>query len=551
VQIVALDHCGNLATAANGELELQATGCEGLPQHLSLSPLEGGRRRIEGVRFGPGLHQIQVTDPQRGISAASNPVRCAAEHGYRVYWGELHTHCYDSSLWLDLNATTDPDYNYRYGRDVSRLDFCCLNFHLYLENGFAGQEQAWALLQEAAARHHVPGRYVTFVGFETHGFGGDRCIILNGDRFPDVRLRKLYGDNSRRHLESEADLLRAFDWAAGLGAMVTGHVGGTPTDLDYHDPRVQWSVELASMHGNFEWFGQEALQRGLRVGFHGASDGHVQTPGHPRRPGSGGRNGDLNRRDTGYGSGCLVGVLAKELNREALWEAFCARRTYATTGARMWLVFRLDGQPMGSELALEGPPTISARVIGTAPIKRLELVRDDRLLHTQPGDGFEAALAFRDAGCPRGEHYYYLRVSQHDGEIGWSSPVWATRTSGPEKADPALPAWNTDDAKVLVALSPTEAREYESQLLDYLRREEDAGRWEGIRAVQVIDSPLGRYALLLGYDHKHQERVHFKVFIDYPDMVLRMDLGWRDFGQFRNPAAAAFEDYREGPRPIR
>jgi hypothetical protein len=84
-----------------------------------------------------------------------------------------------------------------------------------------------------------------------------------------------------------------------------------------------------------------------------------------------------------------------------------------------------------------------------------------------------------------------------------------------------------------------------------LQREEDASRWEAIQAVQVVASPMGRYALLLAHDRKHQRRVHFKVFVDYPDMVRRLDLGWRDFGQYRNLAAAAFEDYQDGPRPIR
>ena len=63
---------------------------------------------------------------------------------------------------------------------------------------------------------------------------------------------------------------------------------------------------------------------------------------------------------------------------------------------------------------------------------------------------------------------------------------------------------------------------------------------------------MGRYALLLAYDRKHDRPVHFKLFLDYEDIVLRIDLGWRDFGQYPNLAAMAFADYgrEEGARAI-
>ena len=544
VQVVALDACGNLAPGAAAQLSMEAPGCSDLPDSCFLSPLESGRKQFRGVSFPEGVSQIKVLDQERQIEARSNPICCEPQQDMRVFWGDIHNHAYDSSLWLYLTPTTDPDYNYRYAREISRLDFFCLNFHLFLEHGFNEQDRAWQMVQEAAAQHHQPGEYVTFSGFEYHGFGGDRCQIFNGDLVPGVRLKDLYGSNTRRPLESAEDVQRLFDFAADTGSMVTCHVGGNPTDFRYHDPRAQWSVEVASMHGNFEFFAQQALQKGLRVGFHGSSDGHVQTPGQPRRPGSGGRNGDFNRRDTGYGSGALMAVLAPELTRTALWEAFRARRTYATTGARIVLDFRANGQLMGQEITSESPPVFTADVVGTGPIERLELIRNDRLLLTERGDSDQVSLVFTDETCPRGENYYYLRVSQVDGEFAWSSPIWVWRTGGPAGSDLSLPLWNADDTEVRTELPPREAQRYEQRLLDYLRREEDATRWESLQAVRLVPSPMGRYVLLLAYDRKHQKPVHFKLFLDYGDIILRMDLGWRDFGQYPNPTATAFVDYQ-------
>ena len=145
-----------------------------------------------------------------------------------------------------------------------------------------------------------------------------------------------------------------------------------------------------------------------------------------------------------------------------------------------------------------------------------------------------------------------MRVSQEDGELAWSSPIWVEREDGAAAKADSLPQWNADDAEVRPSLSPGEARKYEQGLLDYLEQEEDASRWEALQAVRVVPSPMGRYALLLAQDRKHQQLVHFKLFLDYEDMVLRMDLGGRDFGQYANPGAAAFVDFHseEGAKEI-
>lgn len=43
-----------------------------------------------------------------------------------------------------------------------------------------------------------------------------------------------------------------------------------------------------------------------------------------------------------------------------------------------------------------------------------------------PDGGFRVPFAFVDH-TPPGTHYYYLRVSQENGQMAWSSPIWVTR----------------------------------------------------------------------------------------------------------------------------
>ena len=108
-------------------------------------------------------------------------------------------------------------------------------------------------------------------------------------------------------------------------------------------------AEIFSMHGSSErdggpfpmdipWMairesGQtvlSALERGCRVGFIASTDEHVGYPGAYR-----------------FG---LMAAYAADLSREAIWDALRNRRTYAVTGDRIRLDFRIDNHPMGSEL---------------------------------------------------------------------------------------------------------------------------------------------------------------------------------------------------------
>jgi len=36
-----------------------------------------------------------------------------------------------------------------------------------------------------------------------------------------------------------------------------------------------------------------------------------------------------------------------------------------------------------------------------------------------------AELEYRDNDAGKGQHWYYVRVEQRDGELAWSSPIWA------------------------------------------------------------------------------------------------------------------------------
>ena len=127
-----------------------------------------------------------------------------------------------------------------------------------------------------------------------------------------------------------------------------------------------------------------------------------------------------------------MAVLAEELTREAVWDAMKKRRVYATTGARILIDFTINGQMIGEELTLSRKevPALKFRVVGTDSIKKINIVRDNKDIYSIAPKSDTARLTFVDREKRSGVSFYYLRVTQEDGHIAWSSPIWVIR---PEK----------------------------------------------------------------------------------------------------------------------
>jgi hypothetical protein len=162
---------------------------------------------------------------------------------------------------------------------------------------------------------------------------------------------------------------------------------------------------------------------GQRMGTIASSDNHWSQPGKE-----------------GFG---VMAVYAPALTREVVFDAIAARRTYGTTGSRILLDFVVAGSPMGGEVRLpaEAPIRVAASVVGTGPLRLVEVLRGDletqqwQVVHRRWFGGasapLEAQVDFVDE-APVAHALYYLRVRQRDlvhGRVAmaWSSPVWVDR----------------------------------------------------------------------------------------------------------------------------
>ena len=118
------------------------------------------------------------------------------------------------------------------------------------------------------------------------------------------------------------------------------------------------------------------------------------------------------------------------LSRDSFVEALRARRVFATMDKGSQLVLTANGRLMGERFANSGPLTLVANFASTAG-KQVAAVA---IMEGVPGRGgtvtqlaSEATTTFTPAP---GAHFYYAKVTQADGNVLWSAPVWVTQEQG-------------------------------------------------------------------------------------------------------------------------
>lgn len=342
--------------------------------------------------------------------------------GLEVYYGDVHMH----SAYSDGTGPPDELYSRCFARG---LHFCTVTDHDFIVG-------AQMMLSE-----HDEIRWLTDVFEAEPGFSalhayewttkpvprgyGHRNVYFRGDSpSPLLGTKNGYPDTPRLHRA----LLKMQAFTA------PHHTGWTGTDWSHANPAVQRMFELVSVHGAFEdprtqplptrgvrrgMFAVDGLRKGKKFGFLGGSDGHGILWHH-----------GIGRRMDPWIHG-LTGVIAPAPERGAVWDAMFARRTFATSGARMVVLTWIDDAPQGAEIELRGPPEIRWRAQGTLPLRELVVMRDGRPVHIERPGRLEAAGRFVDEEARPGRHSYYVRITQGQGlqgtDAAWSSPIFVTR----------------------------------------------------------------------------------------------------------------------------
>jgi hypothetical protein len=453
VLVRCLDENGVMTADFAGRIAIAAEGALDVPSSVVMPDGTEGTAWFQCRVTGLGVSRVMVRSDEGGIDGTSNPIVCTGAR-QRLLWGDIHTHSIVS------DGTQEPSYLYHRARDLLGWDFTAVSDH---DNWSFGEERARSpeeleLMRSEAERNYSPGSFVTFQTYEwTHHVLGHRNVLFGPDEAP------VFLPMTEEAYDTPARLLEAL---AGRDVLVIPHHPAWKTHMgemrfDY-GPRdetqgagagLQRLVEVYSRHGNSEFYGcprpishvgrmegrkgklfravlgkeyagpksgsyvRDALAAGYKLGLTAGSDEHIA-------------GGDPRRAPTQIYGGGLTGIFAEAARREDTWAALKARRVCGTTGARILMEFWVNGAPHGSQIDSEGPLHVTGHVIGSTPLELVELVKFDSKGYQeviQQGGGSEAVIDWKDPSF-RENSFYYLRVIQQDGHMGWAGPAWVDYT---------------------------------------------------------------------------------------------------------------------------
>jgi hypothetical protein len=331
---------------------------------------------------------------------------------YRVYFGDLHRHTNISRCSPTIDGCLVDAH--RYALDAVEHDFLCVTDHTRDVDPFS-----WWRTQQAADFFHVPGRFVSFYGYErsNNTLGGGHRNVFFIERGRDVNPSEHYYIGRGLKVPDSDPDKTLYPWLKERDGLTAAHTPafdgrakrGTWT---FNDPQVEPVVEIfQAFRRSYERPGGgvaeqasiwHALERGYRLGFIASSD-HIATH---------------------MSYAC---IWATDKSRPALFEGLQARRTYAATD-RIGLDVRIGDALMGEEVKLaDATVPITIRAQGTDSIDEIQIVRSGEVLGTLRPNKNEVETTFVDDKPRRGESNYYVRLAQRNGGLAWAPPIWVNR----------------------------------------------------------------------------------------------------------------------------
>ena len=419
-------------------------------RHLTIKNVEG--KRIAEITFSGTASSVRISPENfKGINRRDQ-VLVSDTHGLRtlstfrpitldgkgIYFGDLHWHTeFSADAFRSVNAALTC------ARDQMGLDFSALGDHYPFRKELSAE-----LYLDILDQYNEPDKFATILGYE-HSTSQGHFNIYYRDRACAAKFQEFRPEFYRavragapihlplsvfnRYCEKGEAIIIPHHTNATSGEVVNekGYSQWRQFDWSQADDKLVRLAEIAQTRGSFETEGldakwhvlsglygaslQSALARGLRFGFVAGSDNHEGWP--CRKP-----------NQAGYCA--MTAIQADGLSREALFEAMLARRTYATTGARIVMdVLFNDQYPMGSEVKLTPatPRNFHIHLRGTAPIEKIEMISFGSKLADIPTNGTAVVDTVWSDGrfdAPLDNCYYYVRIRQRDGHCAWSSPIW-------------------------------------------------------------------------------------------------------------------------------
>lgn len=440
VTVTAVDSKGQIDPDYRGVVYLDAPQLP-LPGVTEFTASDLGRKTFFFMAPREGIYFITARDG-KNRRGRSNPI-VIEQAGLHLYWGDLHLHSV-----LDIGSGI-PEWVMRMARDELSLDFASLvlldhfipfKSHLFYP-AVVQSEFSWGLAKYINAHFDSPGTFSALKGFEWGDTEKGHRIVIYSPDVPDPPLLPhrpgLY--------DSVEKLLSALRGRKAVVAPIHsawrgGKFMGSKYDWGPTDDSYQRLVEIYSSNGACEYYNnpyaihtrneikgyldssdqagknsgafvQDVLAKNYKLGFIAGSDARFDIDYPPNYPGG------------------LTAVWAPQLTSQDIWNSLYSRRVYATTGARIFVRWSIDGVGPGSEIGVGSAIEISLLVVGTSPIKEAQLIRYEGEYKTvrNLNSPNEILSDTWTDNSPPSRGFYYMRIIQEDGHMAWAGPIWVYR----------------------------------------------------------------------------------------------------------------------------
>lgn len=367
---------------------------------------------------GFGKCVIRAYGEKEGFKTGTEVVRTFTERDsaqYNIYFGQLHSHTNYS------DGAGSCDEAFAHADDVENLDFLAVTDH---SNSFDNADSAsildGSMSQEWVEGHQLAQKYTTddFVGlygFEmtwSNGLGHINTFNTDGFQSRTQSEYKTYAtalQNYYATLKQDTSSISQFNHP--------GTTFGDFSDFAHFDNEIDQLITLIEV-GNgegaigssgyfpsYEYY-TRALDKGWHVAPSNNQDNHK------------GRWGDSNTARSV--------VLADSLTQEGIYDAMRNYRVYATEDNDLNIYYTLNDQVMGSrmDVAQGDPLTISVQLSDAtdASIGKVEVIVNGGLsAASQTVASNQDTVTFN---LDNSYSYYYIKVTQADGDIAVTAPVW-------------------------------------------------------------------------------------------------------------------------------
>jgi len=450
---LALTHAGVPVAHWRGQVELH-----GGPVDVRVDWAGAAQAGIYTARMTASAgdaEAVQEWDVLVGVPATALAPPQKVGLPWDVYYGNLHSQTNHSDGGAALHAchgAQQPQsapygprdaYTYARGRG---LDFLLTSEHNHMFDGSAGVRPG-ADPEQARARFHLglaqaaqfTAAHPDFLAL----YGLEWGVIANGGHLNILNGTELLGWETGKDGAPVADTYTARGDYAGLYTLMRSRgwigqfnhpassgqfvVNGVP--LGY-TPDGDAAMALCEVVNTNAFSTNDSESETRRTLFEGACNAALEAGYHVAFS----SNQDNHCANWGTAYTNRTGVLlprGQPFNRAAFLDAVRARRVFATMDKTAQLVLTANGHVMGARFANRGALTLTAHFASSAGKQAASV----KLMEGVPGRNGKAALLSELSALTftpsSGAHFYYARVTQDDGNILWSAPVWVTQEEAP------------------------------------------------------------------------------------------------------------------------